>query len=418
MKILLLIGRTVIGGHVISTLTLAKALQAKGHEVYFGAGKGALVDEIKKQGIRYIEIPFFLASFKKKYTYFSLLSWITIKKVIDIVKTEHIEIIHALDAPASIIADFVTIAMGVPALTTVCGGPGPVYPLPKFQKLIVFSEENKKKMIEDFKWKEENIVVIRNRIDFQGSIKIDELEGSKYEWIKSSCKKIIMASRFDAEKLSGIFYCINAIKNILQTNSNVALILIGDGSSFDKIKMYADEINNKIGRQGIILPGAIVNANVLLQYADIVLGIGRGALEGMFWGKPTIIVGENGFAGVVEEGMVEELGYYNFSGRNLKGFVGYEKLEDKISQMLDNHLYALKVGMFGRQYLEQEFDIAQGVEMVEKIYANILSEGKVSLKIRIKSFGFSMLNVCRILAEDALFSTPIEDLWRKIKKIK
>lgn len=418
MKILLLIGRTVIGGHVISTLTLAKALQAKGYEVYFGAGKGELIDEIKKQGIKYIEIPFFLSSFKKKYTYFSLLSWITIKKVIDIVKTEHIDIVHALDAPASIIADFVTVAIGVPALSTVCGGPGPVYPLPKFQKLIVFSEENKKKMVEDFKWREEDIVVIRNRIDFQGSMRIDELENSKYEWIKSSHKKIIMASRFDAEKLSGIFYCIDAIKYILQTKSDVTLILIGDGNVFDKIRVQVDEINNKIGRQGIILPGAIVNANVLLQYADIVIGIGRSALEGMFWGKPTIIVGENGFAGVVEENTVKELGYYNFSGRNIKGFVSYKKLEDIICKILENHSYALKIGMFGRQYLEQEFDIVQGVERIGKIYANILSGGKVSLQIRIKSCGFLMWNVCRILAEDALFSTCIESLWKKIKKIK
>ncbi|MEK7274416.1 MAG: glycosyltransferase, partial [Candidatus Desantisbacteria bacterium] len=205
MRILVLIGAAALGGHVISTLTITKALQSKKHDVILGCGNGILSEKIKGCGIKCINIPFFLSYFKQDYAYFSFLSWITIKNVLFIVKRERIDIIHAFDMPASIIANFVMAITGIPVVTTICGGPGPVYPLPRFQKLIAFSEEYKDVMINKFGWRKENIVVIRNRIDFKENMIEKQEEVYKLGLVKEH-KKIILVSRFSGEKVKAVEY--------------------------------------------------------------------------------------------------------------------------------------------------------------------------------------------------------------------
>ncbi|PIX17074.1 hypothetical protein CO110_07670 [Candidatus Desantisbacteria bacterium CG_4_9_14_3_um_filter_40_11] len=413
MKILVLIGRAGIGGHVISTLTIASALLAK-HKVVLAAGKGKLSDEIEKRGIKYIEIPFFIEAFNQEYAYFSFFSWITIKRVMEIVKKEEINIIHAFDAPASFVANFVTVFTGIPTVTTICGGPGPVYPLPIFQKLIVFSKEYKKVMIDKFKWDKKDVVIIKNRINFKEEVKNEVGQTCNFPFIPQH-KNIMMVTRFSGEKIKAIEYVFKAVEGILNLRSDITLILIGNGQFYEKINILTKEINNKIGRKGIILTGDVINANLLLKYGDIVIGVGRSAFEGMFWGKPTIIVGENGFAGVIEEKTVEELEYYNFSGRNVDVSVDCKELEKVIWKILEDEQYALKIGRFGREYLEQEIDVVQGIEKIEKIYENILSMEKVSLKVRIKSFSFLIWNVIRILVDYIIFSMMIGKILAKIK---
>ena len=413
MKILVMIGRAGLGGHVLSTITMAKALQKK-QEIVFGAGKGVLSAEIEKQGIKYVELPFFLSAFNQEYAYFSFFSWITIKKVIEVVKKEGIEIIHAFDAPASFVANFVAIFTGIPVITTICGGPGPVYSLPKFQKLIVFSKEYKEVMINKFSWDEKDVVIIKNRINFKEEIKDNVGLCCDFPFT-SQHKKIIMITRISGGKIRAIEYVFKATERLLSLRSDVDLILIGDGQSYEKISRLAKEINNKMGREGIFLTGAVINANSLLRYGDIVIGVGRSAFEGMFWSKPTIIVGENGFAGVIEEETVEELEYYNFSGRNVEMSGDCKKLENVIWKILEDEQYALKVGGFGREYLEQELDVVQGVEKIEKLYEDMLYKGQIALGIRIKSFAFLIWNVSKMLIDGIIFSVPIGKILVKIK---
>lgn len=415
MRILLLIGQAALGGHVFSTLTTAKALQAKGHEVYLGAGKGELVDEIRKQGIRYVEIPFFLSYFKQDYAYFSFLSWRTIKEVLSFVKREQMDIIHAFDMPASIIANFVRAINGVSVVTTICGGPGHAYPLPRFQRLIAFSEEYKNVMIDKFGWEKEKIVVVRNRIDFKENMLEKQEDIHKFGFIKEH-RKIMLVSRFSGEKVKAVEYVLEAAEDILTIMPNLDLILIGYGECYEKIMLCARQINKKIGRNGVILTGPVINANLYLRYGDIIIGVGRSAFEGMFWKKSTIIVGENGFAGVVEKNTVEELGYYNFSGRNVKEFVKPVELRRIILKILEDKEYALRTGEFGREYLEHELDILQGVEKIERVYMDTLQEG-VDLKIRLKTFIFLIWNTSRFLFDGIITENPIscylQKYWKK-----
>lgn len=259
-------------------------------------------------------------------------------------------------------------------------------------------------MIDNFKWDEKDVVVIKNRIDFNEEMKKDTEQSCSFLF-DSQHKKIIMITRFSGEKIKAIEYVFKAIEDIFCSISDVDLILIGDGQFYEKISILAKEINNKIGREGIILTGAVINANSLLKYGDIVMGVGRSAFEGMFLGKPTVIVGENGFAGVIEEKTVEELEYYNFSGRNVKLSGDCKELENVIRKILEDEQYALRVGRFGREYLEQELDVVQGVKKIEKIYEEVSSKGQVDLGIQIKSFIFLIWNISRILVDGIIFSS-------------
>jgi hypothetical protein len=88
----------------------------------------------------------------------------------------------------------------------------------------------------------------------------------------------------------------------------------------------------------------------------------------MAYAKPTIIVGENGFAGLVEPEGIDSIAYYNFSGRNERRDISADVLARAIAALLDNSSRAADVGKFGREFVMQEIDVRLGVERIEKVY--------------------------------------------------
>lgn len=372
MKILYVVFEALLGGHVLSATTVAREMKSRGHSVMIAGKRGRMTPEIEESMPFFdVEIPVF---HKRRQTYFTWSSFAAVWRLRKIIRNEKIEIVHAFDARSYVHGYLASLLEDVTILCTLCGGVDPYYNLPLARKIIVFSEEQKKRMTETWKWSSESIEVIRTRLDLQKiqdqSISIASENLLSYG-VDPNRPLLMMITRFDALQIRGIYSLLDAIDQ-LRTRFVLQMVFIGGGdASDDGARRMAKSINEKYGEQTVVIINAIKDAFRFLRHATIVLGVGRSAFEGMAHAKPTIIIGHEGYAGTVSAVEVDELAYYNFSGRNRKMSAGPDLLAEKISQLLADEKMRKEVGSFAMEYVMRELDVRKGALRIEETYHQV-----------------------------------------------
>jgi glycosyltransferase involved in cell wall biosynthesis len=373
VKILFVVYEAFIGGHVLSASTIARHMRARGHETVFAGKTGAMAEIVgKEMPFENIDIPVFHGD---RPTLFTWASFPAISQLRSIIRKHHIELVHAFDARAYFHCYPAALFEHVGVVCTLCGGTDPTYNLPRARKLMVFSEEQKAKMTDRFGWPSKNVDVIRTRLDLD---RILSSEMTLHEDLQIQARllagvpRIMMISSFDDTKIRAVMNVLDAVASLLEAGRRLQLVLIGgEGDLHQKAAERAQEFNRRFGADTIVLTGPMRDAFRLLQGADIVLGVGRSAFEGMAFGKPTIIVGQNGFAGVMAPGKISDLAYYNFSGRNAPTEVPPSILAAEVSRLLDDSAYAAAAGSLGRDFVTREIDVRHGLERIEAVYRDI-----------------------------------------------
>ena len=376
MNVLYLVFESLLGGHVISAITISKEMKNRGVNPFFAGAEGVLTPEIQKiMPFEPVHIPMFHGT---KHTYFTWSSLSSIKKLREIVKRRKIDLIHAFDAVSYMHAYTAGILERVPVLCTLCGGTDPYYNLPYAPSLIVFSEEQKQKMLKTFGWSDCNVVVLRTRLDLKqitesaSSLRDDE---ALQLGLDPLLPKVMMISSFDRTKIRSIYKVLDAIENLYEQNFVFQTILIGGkGVLHEEAAARAKKINNKFEAKRVVLTGPVIKAFRLLQRAEIVLGVGRSAFEGMAYACPVLVVGEKGYAGTVGPEDIDTIAWYNFSGRNQKEETSTERLAVEISSLLLDKTKRKRLGEFGREFVFNEIDVIRGASRIASIYDMVLSQ--------------------------------------------
>ena len=376
MKILVVVSKAALGGHILSAFTIAKYLKKRGHTVIFAGGRGGLSTVIEKE-LSFIEVPFPMWH-GSRVSYFTWSSFPVVGQLRKIIQQYDFDIIHAFDARAYIHTSMAALYEGKPNCCTLCGGIDPLYNIPIAAKIVVFSEEQRQKMQKQYSWKPERVEIIRTRVDVDKAISDDSPLPIDLPLI-ADVPSFMMISSFDGTKSLSIMQVIDALEILLEDHVLFQMIFIGGkGVFFEEMKQRAASINEKWHRQVITLTGPVVDAYKLLKKATIVLGVGRSAFEGMVFAKPTMVVGENGYAGLVSEQTVDAIGYYNFSGRNQKKLSSPKLLACELTNLLSDSEKQKLVGAFGQQFVLHEIDIKAGISRIEKLYEyNVASNTSV-----------------------------------------
>ena len=370
MKILILIEIASLGGHALSALTTGRELKRRGHEVVFAGGEGPLRKEIEKEF--YFQELTYCYEHAGRETYFTWDSLKTLKQLSNIVEKWKPDCIHAFDARSYILGTILSIQRQVAVNCTLCGGITPYYNVPLVGKIIVFCPEQKEKLSRVFGWKERNIEIIRSRLDMEQFDRTQEDEVDRLyreHGININDKNIMMVTNFLGPKVNAIKQVLEAMQIIFGKHNDVRLVIIGGrGEFYQNAQEMRDDINRKCGRERICFTGPIMNAHRFLARSYMVLGVGRSAFEGMAYRKPTVIVGEKGFGGTVSEKTIEEISYYNFSGRNNRDMKKPEDLAREIERLLVDKDYYESVRNFGIGFLRRFIDIKAGIEAIEEVY--------------------------------------------------
>jgi L-malate glycosyltransferase len=165
---------------------------------------------------------------------------------------------------------------------------------------------------------------------------------------------VIVSRLAQSMKSEGLRHAIDAV-GMLGDRIPLRLAIVGDGAARQSLEARAAEVNTALGRRAVVLRGAMIDPRAAYAAADIVIGMGSSALRGMAFGKPVIVVGENGFAKVMEPETADEFYYEGMFG-NGRG-TGCADLQSAIQRLASSVSLRDVLSRFSLEFVRDRFSL-------------------------------------------------------------
>lgn len=359
-------------------VTIGAALQRRGHELLIVSGSGPGLRLALEAKLPYKVLP---SSCYKSIEF----NWKDYPAVCRIIKSFRPDIAQSFanGIPALLLASR---REGTRIIATHCGGK-PRRIMPHIKPVIVFSQELKINMI-DLGIAAADVHVIPGRMELIVPQRDEEVERFFVEiGIPFPCRPLIfMICRLDVPKLRALRHFFCAAESYAHEGGPGTFVLIGQGKDtrfVAEMTAMVAEINARAGRQVLIITqiGSDSPAK-FLHIADIVIGMGRSAFEGMVIGKPTLVLSNEGFGGVVLPDTVDMLANHNFTARGTvpkDAAATAQAIGRAISDLHNNPGSARDAGVFAGRWVRDNIDVEFAADQYERIYKTVLVGSKDKL---------------------------------------
>lgn len=359
------------GGAETHVISLAKQLKKRGINVIVASHGGRLTKNLNEYNIRHYTLPL------DRKSPISLVQ--SVRGLTRIVKDNDVDIIHAHARIPAWISQWVTSFTGCPYITTSHGiystrwGMG--FLTTWGEKIIAVSDDVREHLIKNFKVKPDKIYVIPNGIDLDKfNPETCSLAVERELGITRHDHRIVYISRLAGARGEIALRLIESLPEIEKDFPRTKLVVVGEGDKFNAINNLANQYNLQAKEKKVLVTGARLDTNVLMNIADVSVGVGRVALESMAMKKPVIIAGEAGFMGVLTPDNFKEAKKHNFSGRGSNRKSNSSNIAKAIKTLLDRPEARIKLGEFGRKQVENEFSIEVMTDKVLEVYHKVLEE--------------------------------------------
>lgn len=374
MRVLSVFGYHVgIGGHFNSALTFITYLREMGH--HFWVIAPGFSDEMIRE---FADIGVETSVFRQgpRPGRHLLRSW-GAEEIIRLCENSGIDVIHAQEFYSLTACYAAAIKLKRAIVYTTAGGPlNNLFPSRQINS-IFYSQELIEGMVYKHQLIRDNISLIRARIDMRKyrSTEIMESFTKKYN-LPDGGKKIIMAIRLESSKKLWIDNLFSFAEQITCKQSEMHIIIAGKGALLLEFKHKSSRINTRSNGPKVNMIGPVFDPremNLLYNYADIVVGNGRGILEAMACGKPVVILGENGEGAVVDSDTIEDIAYFNFSGRHFKHHRGSRNdLLPLLEALITDDKKMYELSRFSFDYIRDHMTAEIGAGQVLRVYQRAL----------------------------------------------
>ena len=378
LRILIHLDFLGLGGHMLSTVSLASAIKRRGHEVLIAGEMGSLKRKLEEKGLEYKLLPLGLEPIPTTPTLIAPNrheNAIRLSKLATEWSADLIHTFHTFNLPSARAA---ARSAGIPTILTVCGGK-PEFSLPDGQsETIVFSKELRDAYVRDGLVDRDRIHVVANRLpirEFRHGAW--DLEDELTQRLMPGSKRILMIGRLEGAKTAAALHVVNAFALLRERIPKLQLLLVGAGSGTDSVTKRAVHLGLTGAKDTLVQYGRVFDAYRLIPHADICVGVGRSIFEAMAIGRPCVIVGSEGYSGVVSPETIEEIAYFNFSGRNVGRERGVRALADAWEKILRDEGRAQSLAEFGQGYVLENLDAEVGAQKYEGIYQSVLRRWSV-----------------------------------------
>ncbi len=366
MKILLLTTHLNIGGISTYTVSLAKALKLKGHDVFVGSNGGMLVPELTHSGISHINIDILTKSELSPKVFRGIF------EISKIVKRLNIDIVHSQTRITQVMGFFISKLCGVPMVSTCHGffhkNIGRLI-LPSWgEKVIAISDAVNENLISYFGVDKSKVCLVYNGIDVKRFLKdFSEEEKDKLKdkfGVRKDCGVIGMIARFTPDK--GHDTLLYALYEVLKEKSNIQLVFVGDGDKKQDIIALSQRLNLT---ENVIFVKPQLNTINILAIMDIFMftpkrreGLGLALLEALASGKPVVATDVGGISSIVKN--------------DVNGFLVEPSnpaliVEPVLRLLKDKALYA-RMAASGKETVVEKFSINGMLDRTEGVYMEVM----------------------------------------------
>lgn len=182
----------------------------------------------------------------------------------------------------------------------------------------------------------------------------------------------------------------------------VKFAIVGSGQARNELEMQANKVNEILNRKAVVFAGELHDPRCAYQAADIVVGMGGSALRGAAFGKPVVVVGENGFSNLLSPSSGDWFFYHGIFG-NGSGDPGNAQLGAHLRNLAANREARDIHGAYARQFVKEQFSLSGVAGLLAGYYRDALSNRAGTRDLR------ETLRTTAIYFRERRFLTPSRD---------
>ncbi len=402
MKILMALNGLDIGGAETHVVELSKEIVRRGHKVVMVSSGGVYKKEVEESGIKHYTVTLTSRSPRSIFT-----SKAQLKKII---QDEKPDIVHSharipgflLDMVHKELKSFVFVTTAHWTFDTSFM----VKNLTRWgQKTLAVSDDLKKYLLKYYpEVKEQNIYISINGIDGKKFSKdVDGSRVAKEFNLAPDAKKIVYVSRLNPAVCAPAYGLIQKIQKLDKAVPGIQVIIVGGGDCYDDMKQKAEEANASLGRRAVIMAGPRTDINEIHANADVCVGVSRAILEPMIMEKKCVVVGQEGYIGILTPDKLDTAIKCNFTCRGCDKLDNEIMTDDIIRLFNMNEAESKAVTDYGKWVVEQYYSVKKMADdNLEMYYDAIRDTQKKTVMLGYYGYGNS--------GDDALLGAIINDM--------
>lgn len=392
MKILLLTDGMDRGGAETHIAALARGLRRMGQEVTLLSAGGVLADELEKEGIPQLRMPW-----RRGFPFSLLLRRHALRRLI---RHGGYRLVHAhARLPAFLLRGAVPRNVGV--LVTAHAD---FYSSPLLRRLcywghhtVAVSEDLRLSLTEKFRLPPRRITVVRNGVDVERFSPPTAGERDT----ENGGLRILFASRMDKDcSLGAELLCVLA-PALLRLCPGLEITLAGGGEELGRIRALAECANKALPYPVLRAVGWVEDMPALLRRHHIFVGVSRAAMEAAATGCAVVLCGNEGYLGLLDRDASPLAVATNLCGRGCP-LPEAGRLYADLARLLTDRPFLECVAAWGRELILSRFDAAAMCREIYGLYCRYVGEEHTRTLTVGGYFG------CGNLGDDAILSGFLE----------
>jgi len=344
-----------IGGAETHILELSKALVRQGHQVTVASNGGVYVDELLAAGVGHEVIPM-----HRRSVMTLVKSYFALRKLI---RRGGFDVVHAHARIPGFLSGLVCRRRKGPAFVTTAHGMFAAGGLAGLlsnwgEKTIAVSEDLRNYLIEEYGIAAENIFTTVNGIDMERFSPAIFGAGVRGELgIPDGAPLILHVSRLDESAGIVAEQLIQIAEALAAEVPDIHLVIVGGGEALERLTSQAEAVNTAVGRKIIHMTGPRTDVGACLAASDLFVGVSRAALEAMSAGRPVVLAGQQGYAGIFGADKLQLSQDTNFCYRGSALPTGADLLRDILAVLTMDGAAREALGAYGREVVEQFYSV-------------------------------------------------------------
>lgn len=165
-------------------------------------------------------------------------------------------------------------------------------------------------------------------------------------------------------KLESLRRSVEAMTTLGAEIPALRFLIVGDGTARSGIEDLAASVNTSLGRPAVVLTGAMADPRPAYAAADVVIGMGGSSLRALAFAKPTVVVGERGFASAFTPATAERFLYTGMYGLG-DGDEGNRRLIAEIRKVVTRPDPGL--GEFSREFIVRNYSLESVTHKLDEL---------------------------------------------------